>query len=116
MKFLLETLGMTNQCNLRCTYCVWEKEEYKSLTQEEYKIAKNNLEETRKLIDSNYPEVCLVQYSGGEPFLYPEIINYVLEIFKNKEYKAGYLSDVTDEDVAGIEEKEIYEVIVTNLD
>ena len=48
MKFLLETLGMTNQCNLRCTYCDWEKEEYKSLTQEEYKIAKNNLEETRK--------------------------------------------------------------------
>ncbi len=31
---------------------------------------------------------------------------------KNKEYKAGYLSDVTNADVAGIEEKEIYEVIV----
>ena len=31
---------------------------------------------------------------------------------KNKEYKAGYLSDVTNAEVAGIEEKEIYEVIV----
>ena len=31
---------------------------------------------------------------------------------KNKEYKSGYLSDVKNADVAGIEEKEIYEVIV----
>ena len=31
---------------------------------------------------------------------------------KHKEYKAGYLSDVTNTEVAGIEEKEIYEVIV----
>ena len=31
---------------------------------------------------------------------------------KNKEYQAGYLSDVTNAEVAGIEEKEIYEVIV----
>ena len=31
---------------------------------------------------------------------------------KNKEYKAGYLSDVTTEEVPGIEDKEIYEVIV----
>lgn len=84
MKFLLETLGMTNQCNLRCTYCDWEKEEYKVLRDVEYEIAKSNLEKTRKLIDKYYPEVCLVQYSGGEPFLYPPIINYVLEIFKDK--------------------------------
>lgn len=31
---------------------------------------------------------------------------------KNKEYTAGYLSDVTTEDVPGIEHKEIYEIIV----
>lgn len=31
---------------------------------------------------------------------------------KNKEYKAGYLSDVTNAEVDGIEDKEIYEVIV----
>ena len=31
---------------------------------------------------------------------------------KNKEYTAGYLSDVTTEEVPGIEDKEIYEVIV----
>lgn len=84
MKFLLESLGMTNQCNLRCTYCDWEKEEYKVLNEEEYEIAKSNLKKTRKLIDEYYPEICLVQYSGGEPFLYPLIINYVLEIFKDK--------------------------------
>lgn len=84
MKFLLETLGMTNQCNLRCTYCDWVKEDYKSLTQEEYKVARKNLEKTREIIDKYYPDVCLVQYSGGEPFLYPEIINYVVDIFKDK--------------------------------
>ena len=31
---------------------------------------------------------------------------------KNKEYKSGYLSDMTNEDVEGIEDKEIYEVVV----
>ena len=31
---------------------------------------------------------------------------------KNKEYTAGYLSDVTTEEVPGIEDKEIYEVVV----
>ena len=31
---------------------------------------------------------------------------------KNKEYTVGYLSDVTNEEVPGIEDKEIYEVIV----
>ena len=31
---------------------------------------------------------------------------------KNKEYKAGYVSDLTNEDVDGIEDKEIYEVAV----
>ncbi len=25
MKLLLEMLGMTNQCNMRCTYCDWNK-------------------------------------------------------------------------------------------
>ncbi len=84
MKFLLETLGMTNQCNLRCTYCDWEKEDYKILRNEEYDIARKNLELTRELMDKNYPDVCLVQYSGGEPFLYPRIIDFVLEIFKDK--------------------------------
>lgn len=84
MKFLLETLGMTNQCNLRCTYCDWKKEDYKVLRDEEYEIAKKNLKATRELMDKHYPDICLVQYSGGEPFLYPRIINYVLEIFKDK--------------------------------
>lgn len=84
MKFLLETLGMTNQCNLRCTYCDWKKDSFKTLTDKEYEQARLNLENTRNLVDKYYPEICLVQYSGGEPFLYPKIIDYVLDVFKDK--------------------------------
>lgn len=84
MKFLLELLGMTNQCNLRCTYCDWEKDKYKKLSRDEISNAKQHLTKIKKLIDLNFPEIGIVQYSGGEPLLYPEILNDVLTIFSDK--------------------------------
>mgnify|MGYP001044173134 CR=1 FL=1 len=84
MKFLLEMLGMTNQCNLNCTYCDWKKEPYHSMTEEEYLIARKNIEKTREIMDESFPEYCLMQYSGGEPFLYPRIIEDVLDVYHDK--------------------------------
>lgn len=84
MKFLLEMLGMTNQCNLNCSYCDWVKEPYHTMTEDEYKVARSNIEKTREIMDTNYPDYCLVQYSGGEPFLYPRIVEDVIDIYHDK--------------------------------
>ena len=84
MKFLLELLGMTNQCNLKCSYCDWQKERYFDLTEEHIKTAKNNLHRIKELIDNDYKDIGLIQYSGGEPLLYPEILDDVLDIFSDK--------------------------------
>ena len=51
-----------------------------------------------------------VRYSKTVPIHF--IHDEHLVSLKNKEYKAGDLSDVTNAEVDGIEDKEIYEVIV----
>lgn len=84
MKFLLEMLGMTNQCNLKCSYCDWEKHPHYNMNEKDYAVAYENIKSTRAIMEKNYPEYCLVQYSGGEPFLYPRIIEMVLEQYHDK--------------------------------
>ena len=75
---------MTNQCNLKCTYCDWEKHPYHKMTDSDYAIAKENIKKTREVMDRYYPEYCLVQYSGGEPFLYPKIVGMVLDEYADR--------------------------------
>lgn len=84
MKFLLEILGMTNQCNLRCSYCDWVKDEYIALGKNEISNVRRNLSSIKKVLDENYKEIQLIEYSGGEPLVYPEIVNILLEQFKDK--------------------------------
>lgn len=84
MKFLLELLGITNQCNLRCDYCDWKKDEYKELNEQEVETAKGYLRKIKEIIDKDYPEIGVVQYSGGEPLLYPEILDEVFKVFDDK--------------------------------
>ena len=84
MKFLLEILGMTNYCNLNCAYCDWEKKPYFNLEEKDIKVMKSNINKLSKFIYNNYPEIQIVEYSGGEPFLYPEIIQELLNAFRDK--------------------------------
>lgn len=84
MKFLLEILGMTNYCNLNCNYCDWDKDIYTKLSDKEIVNLKRNIRNVRNYVDINYPEIQLVEYSGGEPFMYPEVIEEILEIFDDK--------------------------------
>lgn len=79
--FLVEILGMTNHCNLRCTYCDWEKQFGRELTEDEIENARQNLLKTKEFIKCQYPQAQVVEYSGGEPFLYPELTELILEIF-----------------------------------
>ncbi len=84
MKFMLEILGMTNYCNLDCLYCDWEKKEKVALCDSMLDNAKTNLKNIHEEIQINNPEVQIIEYSGGEPFMYPEIIEIILNEFNDK--------------------------------
>lgn len=84
MKFLLEVLGMTNYCNLDCDYCDWEKNKIFPLSEAQVCSMKKNLLSLRKFVDQNYPEIQLVEYSGGEPFVYPDVVFELMKTFPDK--------------------------------
>lgn len=79
--FMVEILGMTNVCNLRCEYCDWKKFKYTPLTEIEKVNVANNLLNARTFIKTHYPEAQMIEYSGGEPFVYPEIVHKLLDVF-----------------------------------
>lgn len=79
--FLVEILGMTNYCNLNCDYCDWEKYPFRLIGRKEIAKAKKHLQETRVLIRKHFPYAQMIEYSGGEPYVYPEIVELVLSTF-----------------------------------
>lgn len=84
MKLLLEMLTMTSQCNLRCSYCDWNKDAVIELNQAQIKTAYKNLDKVKQMLDEKYPDVKIVQYSGGEPLMFPELFYHVLDLFEDK--------------------------------
>ncbi|OHD27739.1 MAG: hypothetical protein A2Y34_08900 [Spirochaetes bacterium GWC1_27_15] len=83
-KMLLEILGMTNFCNLSCSYCTWDRKKYCPSTKEEIAKNKSNLEVIRETILEKNDNIFLVSYLGGEPLYYPELYKNVLNVFSNK--------------------------------
>lgn len=81
MVFLVEILGMTNYCNLDCDYCDWEKYPAIPLDEEEMREVKRNLTASKKFIQRHYPGAQMIEYSGGEPYMYPQIVAEVLRTF-----------------------------------
>ena len=86
MKFLLEILGMTNYCNLRCSYCDWDFEPNypRPLSPADLSALQRNLRGVRAMMEEHFPEVAMVEYSGGEPFLYPEAVREIITTFPDK--------------------------------
>lgn len=82
--FLVEILGMTNYCNLKCLYCDWEKKKFIPLSDKELRNMRRNLLAARELIQTCWPDAPMVEYSGGEPYLYPEIVNELLQMFPER--------------------------------
>lgn len=81
--FLVEILGMTNYCNLRCEYCDWEKKPYVPFTQMEMNNVKRNLKNAQSFIKMHFPKAQMIEYSGGEPFFYPEVVMELLKVFRD---------------------------------
>ncbi|MBI5547618.1 MAG: radical SAM protein, partial [Deltaproteobacteria bacterium] len=84
MKLLFEILGMTAACNLDCGYCEWKKEPMRSLAPEEFARADSHLRRAAHLVRERFPSVVFVEYSGGEPYVYPRIVDSVLEAFPDR--------------------------------
>lgn len=83
-KFAAQILGMTNQCNLRCTYCNWTKDKFHNIAKQDILNAKDNIKSLRKFLDSEFPSIQLIEYSGGEVTLFPEILDIMLTTFYDK--------------------------------
>lgn len=81
--FLVELLGMTDCCNLNCTYCDWEKRPAPPLTPDERAKVREHLDKAAAFVQEHIPRAQMVEYSGGEPFMYPEIVREVLRAFPN---------------------------------
>lgn len=81
--FLVELLGMTDFCNLNCTYCDWEKRPAPSLAPDEQAKVREHLAKAAAFVREHVPRAQMVEYSGGEPFMYPEIVWEVLRAFPN---------------------------------
>ena len=84
MKLLAEILGMTNFCNLRCTYCDWKMRPIERLSDEGRSAAAARLRRIGDIVAADYPSVVFVEYSGGEPFVYPAIVESLLDTFPDR--------------------------------
>lgn len=74
------TVTLTRKCNLRCAFCYAKKAEYSESNTIPY-------EELKKIVDfCNEAKVKYIIFSGGEPTLYPHLLD-ILEYIKNKNYK-----------------------------
>ena len=74
------TITLNRNCNLRCSFCYAKKTNYEVNKKVDY----NNL---TKIIDfCNDLKVKYIVFTGGEPLLYPEIID-VLKYIKNKKHE-----------------------------
>lgn len=86
-KFAAQVLSMTNQCNLRCTYCDWEKHPFHRLTNDDLSHARHNINKLRELLDTHFSSVRLIEYSGGEVTLYPELLDIMFDTFRDKWFR-----------------------------
>lgn len=84
MKLLAEILGMTNFCNLRCTYCDWKMRPIERLSEAGRLAADARLRRISEIVAADYPSVVFVEYSGGEPFVYPAIVESLLDNFPDR--------------------------------
>ena len=88
------TFVVTENCNLRCTYCSeCGKNQTKRMTKEVARKAVDTILDQKKLnkyIDFNKHKCVILEFIGGEPLLEIDIIDYEnklmygVDIFKNK--------------------------------
>lgn len=73
------TVTLTRKCNLRCAFCYAKRAEYSEADTIQF-------DDLKRIVDfCNEVKVKYIIFSGGEPTLYPHLLN-ILEYIKNKKY------------------------------
>jgi len=76
---------VTLRCNSKCQFCdIWRKEENFTLQESGLDTVKNNLRDLKKL------GVKLIDFTGGEPLLYPHLIDSLKEA-----KRTGFFTTIT---------------------
>lgn len=78
MKDLSAIIILTNQCNLKCAYCVYGCD----LNLKPYYITIEELRETLKLMKQKIPSLTRIILSGGDAFMHPLILQICKEVRK----------------------------------
>lgn len=74
------TVTLTRKCNLRCNFCYAKKTEYMETAYLEY-------DSLKRIVDfCNDAKVKFIVFTGGEPTLYPHLID-ILQYIKSKEHE-----------------------------
>lgn len=82
--FAYQILSLTNTCNLRCKYCDWQKEYGFPLTEDDIHNAAKNIRASKDFADKEFGDFLMGVFSGGEPMLFPEILEVFLDIYSDK--------------------------------
>lgn len=86
------TFVVTEKCNLACTYCYETHKTGRRMTKEVAKQAVDFLFDEKK-INGYYSQGTstgvILEFIGGEPLLEIELIDYIVEYFKFRSFKAG---------------------------
>ena len=100
------TYVLTNQCNLRCSYCFEKDKKSEFMTKEEaLRISKEIDDNFRNVTLKENPRAFLdIFFFGGEPMLCGETMRSVVEYFNDKAYPVEYgittnATLITDDDI-----------------
>ena len=88
------TFQVTDNCNLRCTYCYQtQKQQHRmpfSVAKDFIDILLENNEYTQQYINTSLCNAIILSFIGGEPFLEVELIDQIVEYFQKATILAGH--------------------------
>ena len=109
---LLLVLEVTNECNLNCKYCYTKKRGEKSIFSIPFEILRDILLEAKEL------EIFDINIAGGEPFLYPSILE-VIELIKKLGFGLSMVTNatlITPEIAQRLKELDVIQYIQVSFD
>lgn len=88
------TFIVTEDCNLRCSYCYQHNKSQKAMSKSTAKRAVDFLFEEDKIgayYNASQSKGIILEFIGGEPFLEIDLIDYITEYFKYKSHKNNHI-------------------------